>query len=86
MRPILSNDRLQKCGRVIPSFSFRFDDDRKVEVDKDIHNKFKVNSERVICTAKIINKTSVRAADVVSLQLNVHRDFIYSYKCFTKIK
>ena len=57
-----------------------------MEVDKDINHKSKVYSERDICKAKIINTTSVRDADIVSLQLNVHRDFIYSYKFFTKRK
>jgi len=57
-----------------------------VDIDKHIYHKFKVYFERDIFKAKIINTTSVRDADIVSLQLNVHRDSIYSFKFFTKIK
>jgi hypothetical protein len=57
-----------------------------MEVDKETYHKFKMYSERDICKAKIINTTSVRDADTVSLQLNVHGDYIYSYKFFKKIE
>ena len=57
-----------------------------MDIDKHIYHKFKVYFERDIFKAKIINTTSVRDADIVSLQLNVHRDSIYSFKFFTKIK